>query len=324
MSRSTNNHPYYSKETSKETNNMWIININRSKALHTYTKEEQHAIRHYIQPKSNKLYNRIKNVKFEFEGGGTWSKRKSCGTSFLTKLMQIYTKESIQVFVSTPNVYEIHLYLVNMLKSSPICLVENVERDENGNVVKDNSMYYEVVKCGGNQKVFCIDMNRPWPDVCVFKQLKVTNPFHEHTYILLQRVGTTWEDAKNCYMDHLDNDVLLPVKDVLCGRLHGVSVKRVSNQRNGKEHWDMKGCEIDQHIPNNIGDTCFLLVSLHDIKRVYKTIVQSHDFSSSSFESYASTVKKEKMTDLLRKTPVVTSQMINLVMSTMYKKISPT
>lgn len=305
---------------------MRTIYIHESKTLHEYTNEEQHAIRHNIQPQSNKLYNRIKNVEFHFDDGRTWSKRQQRVSSFLHELMQIYTKEAIQTFVTSANVYEMNLYLLNALKSTPMCVLENIEKDAGGNILNNDSIYYEVVK-RRNQKVFHIDMNRPWPHVCVFKQLKACSNFNQHTYIVLQRVGTTEECAKQNYLEHLDDDVLLPVRDAMCGRVGGVSVKRVE-KHNGRDqvYWDMKGCEIDQTLPENIGETYFLLVSLHDLKNVYHHIVQSHiPPSSSSYESYASTVTTVEMMEWLPKTPVVTSQMINLVMSAMYpnqKKIS--
>ena len=299
---------------------MRTIHINQSKLLFEYTNEDQHAIRHNIQPKSNKMFHRVKHVKFYFEGGTTWCKKKHGGKSFLMKLMEIYTKDVIEAFVSFPNIYEMNIYIINALKSLPMCVLENIEKDARGNILKDSSVDYEVVKRGGNQKVLHIDMAQPWPHVCVFRQLKAYNSSNPHTYIVLQRVGTTMEHANQCYEEHLDDDMLLPVRDVMCGRIRGVSVKR-------ETHWDMKGCEIDQTVPENIGETCFFLIALDDLKKASVSILESHTYSPScSFQSFASTVTTVEIMESLQKIPVITSQMINVVMSAMYtnseKKIS--
>lgn len=296
------------------------IRLDASKQLCDYSDDEQNVLRHYIRPETNHIFTRMKHFSFQFgENGDVWTKRKST-SSFLSKLKELYTDESIRAFLEHKSMHEMILYILHYLKSIQLPLDENIVKDTEGNVVEKSGIYYHAI--ARKAKLLHLDMNKAWPNVAVHKQLRRKEKKNE--YLVLRRVGTTWEEARHCYGEVLDQQLLQPVADECRNYNLGTSVMRVETVMGKRKiHYDLKGSELNQTIREEVvGDSPFMLVSLSNFDNVCNKIFTKHPYPSSSpglYTSYAATVPVGTIMEELEKKPVVSGYHVNVVMQAVYK-----
>ncbi|MBL97258.1 MAG: hypothetical protein CMF52_05525 [Legionellales bacterium] len=295
------------------------IFVDASKQLFDYTDEEQNVLRHYIQPETNFIFTRIKHFSFQFgKNGEVWTKRKST-SSFLAELKELYTDEAIRTFVQYKSKHEMLLYILHYLKSIQLPLDETIVKDTDGNVVEKSGIYYQAM--ARKAKLLHLDMNKAWPSVAVYKQLR--RRVKKHEYLVLQRVGTTWEHAFSCYGAVLDRQLLQPVADEFRNYNLGMSVMRVEFVNGERQiHYDLKGSELNHTIQEaEVDDSPFILVPLSNLNNVCNKIFTKHSYSLPElYTSYAATVPVATIMEELEKKPVVSGYHVNVVMQAVYKK----
>ena len=297
------------------------IRLDASKQLCEYTDEEQNVLRHYIQPETNHIFTRMKHFSFQFgKNGEVWTKRKST-SSFLDELKKLYTDEVIRTFVQYKSKHEMILYIQHYLKSIQLPLDETIVKDTDGNVVEKSGIYYQAM--ARKDKLLHLDMNKAWPSVAVYKQLR--QKVKEHEYLVLQRVGTTWDHCLSCYGAVLDRQLLQPVADECRNYNLGTSVLRVEFVNGERQiHYDLKGSELNHTIQEaEVGDSPFMLVPLSNFNNnnVCNKIFTKHSYPSPElYTSYAATVPVATIMEELEKKPVVSGYHVNVVMQAVYKK----
>jgi hypothetical protein len=295
------------------------ISVDASKRLCDYTDEEQNVLRHYIQPETNRIFTRMKHFSFQFgKNGEVWTKRKST-SSFLDELKKLYTDEAIRTFVQHKSKHEMILYILHYLKSIQLPLDETIVKDTDGNVVEKSGIYYQAM--ARKAKLLHLDMNKAWPSVAVYKQLR--QKVKEHEYLVLQRVGTTWEHSLSCYGAVLDRQLLQPVADECRNYNLGTSVLRLEFVNGERQiHYDLKGSELNHTIQEaEVDDSPFILVPLSNFNNVCNKIFTKHSYPSPElYTSYAATVPVATIMEELEKKPVVSGYHVNVVMQAVYKK----
>ena len=296
------------------------IFVDALKQLCEYTDEEQNVLRHYIQPETNFIFTRIKHFSFQFgKNGEVWTKRQST-SSFLDELKKLYTDEAIRTFVQYKSKHEMILYILHYLKSIQLPLDETIVKDTDGNVVEKSGIYYQAM--ARKAKLLHLDMNKAWPSVAVYKQLR--RKVKKHEYLVLQRVGTTWEHSLSCYGAVLDRQLLQPVADECRNYNLGMSVMRVEYENGERQiHYDLKGSELNHTIQEEVvGDSPFMLVPLSNFNNnVCNKIFTKHSYPSPElYTSYAATVPVATIMEELEKKPVVSGYHVNVVMQAVYKK----
>jgi len=296
------------------------IFVDASKQLCDYTDEEQNVLRHYIQPETNFIFTRMKHFSFQFgEHGEVWTKRKST-SSFLAELKELYADEAIRAFVQYKSKHEMILYILHYLKSMQLPLhPATIVKYTDGNVVEKSGIYYQAM--ARKAKLLHLDMNKAWPSVAVYKQLR--QKVKEHEYLVLQRVGTTWEHAFSCYGAVLDRQLLQPVADECRNYNLGTSVLRVEFVNGERQiHYDLKGSELNHTIQEaEVDDSPFILVPLSNLNSVCNKIFTKHSYSLPElYTSYAATVPVATIMEELEKKPVVSGYHVNVVMQAVYKK----